>query len=479
LPIVQSDDPVGTAPLVFVRRFVAWQHASTNRRIFAAMLVVGAATVLAKVLAMAKDMLVASYFGTSDAVDAFFIAQTVPMFVISVIAGSIPAALMPVYLSVWERDGKASASRLLGNVLTLAGTAIAGSCLVLALLAPVILPLVGVRFGGDKLVLTRHLYLLILPGVFISGISGMLAAALNAHERFLLAAIAPAFMAVLSILFLVGAATDWGIYALAIGLTAGYVLELVVLGWSVRSRQMVRFSQWASWRDPDVQRVLGQYLPLVIGGAVMSSSPLIDQAMAASLGSGSVAQLAFGSKIVAAGLGIGGTVVSTAILPHFSRMVAIQDWSGIRHTLRSYTRLGLVVGLAVVLIVVALSVPLVRLLFERGRFLPSDTVAVARIQALYAIQIPCYLLGILCVQLLHAVSANRVLMWVSIGNSVTNIVGNYVFMKVWGVAGIAFATSMVYVLSMIVLLTAVARRLNQLERGDRVVRADQPLSGIP
>ena len=56
------------------------------------MVVVGGATLVAKVLAMAKDMAVASYFGTSDAVDAFFIALTVPMFVISVIAGSIPGA---------------------------------------------------------------------------------------------------------------------------------------------------------------------------------------------------------------------------------------------------------------------------------------------------------------------------------------------------------------------------------------------------
>jgi putative peptidoglycan lipid II flippase len=469
---------VGTAPLVF-RRFVAWRHASTNRRIFAAMVVVGAATVFAKILAMAKDVLVASYFGTSDAVDAFFIAQSVPAFAISVIAGSIPAALVPVYLRVWERDGKANAGRLLGNVLTLAGLAIACSCLVLAVLAPIILPLVGVRFGGEKLVLTRHLYLLILPGVFISGLSGMLAGVLNAHERFLLAAVAPALMSVLSIVFLVGAADQWGIFALAIGLTTGYVAELALLAWSVRARGLIRFSQWAPWRDPDVQRVLGQYLPLVIGGAVMSSSTLIDQAMAASLGSGSVAQLAYGTKIVAAGLGIGGTAVSTAILPHFSRMVATHDWSGVRHTLRAYTRLGLAVGIGVVVLIAVFSVPLVRLLFERGRFLPSDTFDVARVQALYAIQIPFYLLGLLGVQLLHAISANRVLMWVSIGNCITNIVGNYVFMRVWGVAGIAFATSLVYLLSMIALLTAVGKRLDELEREGGALPATQASSGIP
>lgn len=470
---------MGAAPTVSVRRVVAWQRASTNRRIFAAMVVVGGATVLGKVLAMAKDMVVAAHFGTSDAVDAFFIAMTVPTFAISVIASSIPAALVPIYLRVHERDGIAGSGRLLGNVLVLAGTAMALSCLILALLSPIIMPLVGARFGGEKLALTRHLFLLILPGVFISGVSGVLAGVLNAHERFLLTAVTPMFMSVLSIAFLVGAADHWGISALAIGLTTGYVAELGVLAWSVRSRHLVASPRWACWRDPDVQQVLGQYIPVVIGGAVMSSSSLIDQAMAASLGSGSVAQLAYGSKLVAAGLGIGGAAVSRAILPHFSRMVATHDWSGLRHTLRTYSWLALVAGVAAVLAIVAFSEPTVRLLFERGNFLANDTRAVARVQSLYALQIPFYVLGILGIQLLHALSANRVLMWVGIGNFLTNILGNYVFMRMWGVPGIALATSMVYLLSMIVLLTTVWKRLGELEHESGLAPTAQPPTAVP
>ena len=175
---------MGTTPLVAVRRVVAWRRASTNRRIFAAMVVVGTATLLAKVLAMAKDMAVASYFGTSDAVDAYFISLTVPTFAINVIAGSIPAALVPAYLRIRERDGIAGARRLLGNVLALAGLTIGLSCLVLALLAPLLMPLVGGRFSGEKLLLTRHLYLLVLPGVFKSGVSGMYAGVRKWRERF-------------------------------------------------------------------------------------------------------------------------------------------------------------------------------------------------------------------------------------------------------------------------------------------------------
>jgi putative peptidoglycan lipid II flippase len=155
-------------------------------------------------------------------------------------------------------------------------------------------------------------------------------------------------------------------------------------------------------------------------------------------------------------------------------MVASCDWSGLRHTLLTYTRLALVAGVAAVVLIVTFSQPIVRLLFERGQFLASDTHAVARVQALYAVQIPFYILGILGVQLLHAISANRVLMWVSIGNFFTNVIGNYVFMRVWGVPGIAFATSMVYFLSMVALLTAVWKRLGELQRESVAPHGPQP-----
>jgi putative peptidoglycan lipid II flippase len=446
-----------------VRRAFSRRYASTNRRIFVAMVIVGVATLLAKVLGMAKDMVVASYFGTSDAVDAFFIALAVPSFAINVIAGTLPAALVPVYLRVYERDGTRAAGRLLSDMLILAAASLAAASVVLVLLAPLFLPLVGATFGGEKLALTRNLFLWILPGVFVSGLSGALGSVLNAHDRFLVAAVTPVFNTLLIIAFLFGAADHWGIYALAIGLSVGYLSELLILGWNTWSRGLLARPRWLGWRDPEVRQVLSQYAPLVIGGAVMSTSPLIDQAMAATLGSGSVAQLTYGSKIVAAGMGIGVTALSTAIFPHFARMVAARDWPAVRHSVRTYSRLVLAAAIPAALLIIVFSSTIIRTVFERGQFSTADTQVVARIQALYALQIPFYVLGIMGVQLLHAISANRVLMWVSIGNFFTNIIGNYVLMRLWGVAGIALATSIVYLLSMVVILSAVSRRLGSLE----------------
>ena len=428
------------------------------------MVAVGLATLLGKVVAMGRDVVVASYFGTSDAVDAFFIALAVPTYVSQVLTGSLPVALVPIYLRVQERRGVREAGRLLTSLVIVAGAIVASASAILALAAPIVLPLAGATFDGEKLALTQRLFLIMLPAIFISGISGILAGVLNAHERFVLAALTPAFMSIMSVAFLLAAGHQWGVYALAIGMSAGYLAEVLVLGGAVGRRGLFGTAPWRVWQHPEVREVLGQYAPLLVGAALMSSSPLIDQTMAASLGAGKVAALAYGSKIVTAGLGIAITAVTTAIFPHFSRMVASQDWHGVRHTLRTYSRLVLAGTVPTVLVIGVFSSSIIRLLFERGAFSASDTRVVASIQTLFALQIPFYVLGMIGVRLLSATGANRTLMWISIGNFFTNIIGNYVCMKIWDVAGIALSTSIVYMLSSIALYVCVARRIATLER---------------
>lgn len=447
---------------IYVHRAHAWRRASVNRRIFAAMATVGAAGVLLKVVAMAKDVVVASYFGTSDAVDAFFIALTVPTFAINMITASLPVALVPAYVRVARAEGAEGARRLLSGTLVGTVALVALVSLVLVLSAPLLLPLIGANFGGEKLVLTRHLFYFLLPAVLLAGLSGILSSLLNAHERFLLAAMTPVLGPALTIVFLVAAGARWGVYSLAVGLLAGAVAELLVLAWSAFRRGLLVASRWTGWH-PETRRVLEQYVPMVVGAAVMGSSPLIDQSMAASLGPGSVAALGYGSKVVAAVLSIGASALSTAIFPHLSSMVAAADWAGVRNTVRTYVRLVLAVSIPAVVVIVALSGPIVRVLYQRGAFSAEDTSVVSRVQALFALQIPFSTLGIIGVRLLSALSANRTLMWISMGNFVTNVVGNYLFMQVWGVAGIAFSTSVVYVISATVIWWCVQRRIRALE----------------
>jgi putative peptidoglycan lipid II flippase len=90
---------------------------------------------------------------------------------------------------------------------------------------------------------------------------------------------------------------------------------------------------------------------------------------------------------------------------------------------------------------------IVSLLFERGAFLRADVVLVGKVQALYSLQIPFYLLGILFVRLISALQKNIVLMWGAAISLPLDVILNFIFMRKIGVAGIALSTSLVYMVS--------------------------------
>jgi putative peptidoglycan lipid II flippase len=184
--------------------------------------------------------------------------------------------------------------------------------------------------------------------------------------------------------------------------------------------------------------------------------------MASWLGSGSVSALNYGNKIPAFLSSIGVIALGTAVLPHFSRLVAVGDHAQLRHTIKTYARWILLISIPLTVVFIALSESIVKLVFERGAFGPEDTILVARVQQMYLLQVPFLVLGILGVRVLVAMSKNHLLTIMSVVNLAVNVVGNIVFMRWLGVSGIALSTSVVYMGSMSMILILLARSLTQL-----------------
>src|SRR5205823_13817751 len=133
-------------------------------------------------VSVGKDLVVATLFGTSDAVDAFLIAFMLPSFAIVVVTGSVTNALIPVLVRERDTLGKAAGQRLLSNLTFVSVALLAGLTVLMAALGPLVLPLVGRGFTADKLSLTRWLYFLLLPTLVICGLSTTWSAVLNADR---------------------------------------------------------------------------------------------------------------------------------------------------------------------------------------------------------------------------------------------------------------------------------------------------------
>jgi putative peptidoglycan lipid II flippase len=422
---------------------------SVNRKIFGAAMTVAIWTAFVKVAAVIKELVIAWRFGTGDAVDAFLIALLVPAFIINVVAGSFNAALIPTYIQVREKQGMQSAQQLFSGTMVWGLVVLGLTTFLMIATAPIYLPWIAAGFDSEKLRLTFYLLCAIAPIVLLSSIVTIWGAVLNAGERFALAAIAPIATPAITIIFLF--IKPWGIFALAAGLVAGTLLEMILLGMTLRKQGISLLPKWYGV-SPAIWQVVQQCVPALIGAFIMCSATLIDQSMAAMLAPGSVASLNYGNRVIAFPITLATTALSTAVIPYFSRMVACNEWLGVRRTLNRYMWLIFAVSLPATGLLLISSELIVQILFQRGSFTPEDTQVVAQIQSLYALQIPFYIADIFVVKLLISMRLNYILMWVSVFNLVINISLNYLFMQWIGVGGIALSTSCVYVFSFFYLL---------------------------
>jgi putative peptidoglycan lipid II flippase len=441
----------------FLFRQMPWPD-STNRRIFRAAVIIGLLTLLAKAAIAVKEVFVARWFGRDDSLDALLIAYLVPYFVMSLAMGALVSAFVPTFVETREKQGIDAAQRLFSSAMFLSVIVVIPVTILLAVLAPYYLPYMGSSFSAAKLRLTRELLYMMLPVVLFGGVAVFVSAVLNAGEKFALPALAPLVTPIVTILFLEAAVKSWGAFSLAGGIVTGSILEAALLTRALNA-QGIRFT--LKWRgmDSSMRSVLGQYAPMMAGSFLMCGTSVVDQSMAAMLPGGSVAALNYANKIVGAVVAIGSVGLSTAALPYFSKMAAQNDWNGCRHTLKRYSALVTLAAVPFTACLIVFSKPLVRLLFQRGAFSSTDTELVSRVQMCYVIQIPFYICGMLFVRFLSSIRRNDILMYGAVISLPLDIVLNLVLMRVWGVAGIALSTSLVYAVSLLYLATFSLRLL--------------------
>jgi putative peptidoglycan lipid II flippase len=241
-----------------------------------------------------------------------------------------------------------------------------------------------------------------------------------------------------------------GVYALAAGTLGGALIELALLQRISIRHGLNLLPAWHGM-SADLRYALRQYLPMVAATVMMSSSLFVDQAMAASLGPGSVSSYAYGTRAVAATVGIMVIAVSTAVFPHFSKLLAVDDYQAVRREALKYGFWVFVGAAAVAAMFVVGSRQITQVLFVRGAFTNTSAELASTVQSLYALQMPFYVSGLIGVRLLSAMAENKQLLWMSGINLLVDVVGNLIFMRWFGIAGIALSTSLVYVLAFVMI----------------------------
>ena len=262
-------------------------------------LVVALLTMVGKIVAFAKDAVVASKLGTASELDAYMLVFGFFTFVGSVLGGGIPESFVPAYAELRERRGLRRAYRLGVQCAASHFAALLTCGVLLVLAAPWVVAWATKGFDPAKQALAVSLLRGLLPFLLCFGLAQHLAAWLRAGKTFLLAASAPMLvpLGIVTALFLAG--DQVSAWTLVHGTVWGAVAHLSVLLVAIARRLPCSLSWWRCslhhW-EPGLRVVLRNALPFLIGGVAFGSAVVVDQTMAAWLTAGSVAVLGYSEK---------------------------------------------------------------------------------------------------------------------------------------------------------------------------------------
>ncbi len=435
----------------FCDELLFWRNDALCRKILSGVLTVGLLTAGVKAVAFVKELLVASQFGTSHVMDAFTSAFVIWTFVVSLIGGALPDALVPVYAKVRTKSERAARKLALGSI-WIYFAQILGLTLLVLLCGQLIVPLFTREYSPEKQQLTLHLFRLLAPFSLLWGMSHLMTALLQARKRFVLASLAPACIPASAILALAFCCGPFGIQGLVFGILAGAALQLGLLfaGYFRGFSATEIFRPNAMW-TPEMRSVLRTSYPYLLSGLVMGSVLLVDVGMAAWLDPGSVSALAYAERVCAIGMTLAATATTEAFFPYLSDLVAREQWTKLRDTVIRFSKLIFGVMSLVVAALWIGSDWLVSLLFERNEFTSQDSARVGGILRWLSLQIPFYIMAVLGARVICAMLASKVILLTSCVNLILNIACNYLLIRLMGVEGIALSTSIVYCVSAIML----------------------------
>ena len=447
-------------------------RALSGRELAGATGMVAAAMIASRVLGLFRNTIVGATFGAGPELDAFTAAQRLPetLFVL-VAGGALGSAFIPVFAGFLSRGEREHAWKLasgVANLLVVVSLAVSAVAFVLAPQISRHLLMPGATVSQQML--TASLMRIMLATVAVFGISGLVMGVLNAHQHFLLPALAPSMYnlgIIAGALFL----TRWyGVYGLAWGTVLGTALHLAVQVPGL-ARVAARY-YLIGWGAPGVGEVLSLMGPRVLGLAIVQVNFWVNNALASGMAEGSIGVLTWGFQLMLMPQAVIAQSTATAVFPSLSVMFAKDDMDGFRRVLSGALRSVLYLAIPATVGLVVLAEPIVRLLYEYGNWSAESTLATAWALQFWAIGLVAHCAVEVLVRAFYALHDTRTPVLIGGGAMLLNVLFSLLFIRFVGVpgelahgpfAGLALANSTATALEMIGLWVLLGRRLGGMD----------------
>lgn len=457
--------------------------------------IVSIAVMFSRVLGLVREMIFARYFGAGFLYDAYVVAFRIPNVLRDLFAeGALSVAFVKVFTDYQVNKSEKEAWRLASLILNLLAVILSLVCIVGIIFSRQFVGLIADGFSPEKAALATTLTQIMFPFILLVALAAVAMGVLNTKGIFGIPASASTVFNIVSIVvglilayWLSGGgwlnsgdknavpvqSAQWAIIGMAIGTLIGgaaqFLMQLPAL-----FKVGFRFSPVLSFTDEGVRKVVSLMTPAILGTSAVQINVLINTYFVSQI-EGAQGWLSYAFRLMQFPIGLFGVAVGTAAIPVLSRLASEGKMRDFRDTVSSSMSLVFLMTLPSACGLIVLGEPIIRLIYERGKFDATATSMTAIALAGYSIGLTGYAAIKILSPAFYALNDAKTPMIIAIASIAVNFAGSY-FLREWlgqygittetphgyGHVGVALATSIVALVNFSALAVLMRRRIKRL-----------------
>ncbi|MEZ5429255.1 MAG: murein biosynthesis integral membrane protein MurJ [Pyrinomonadaceae bacterium] len=457
--------------------------------------IVSVAVMFSRVLGLVREQVFAYFFGSGFLMDAYVVAFRIPNVLRDLFAeGALSAAFVKVFTDYQIHKSEKEAWKLASLVLNALAIVLSLITLIGIFFSGQIVGLIADGFSPEKAALATTLTQIMFPYILLVALAAVAMGVLNTKGIFGIPASASTVFNIVSIVvglsfayWLSGGgwletgdknavpspAAQWAMIGMAIGILIGGASQFLMQLPSL-FKVGFRFTPKISFRDEGVKRVMRLMAPAILGTSAVQINVMVNTFFVSDI-NGAQGWLSYSFRLMQFPIGLFGVAIGTASVPVLSRMASQGKLSDFRQTLSSSLNLVFLMTLPAACGLIVLGQPIIRLIYERGKFNAGDTSMVSWALTGYAIGLTGYAAIKVLSPAFYALDDAKTPMIIAICSIGVNALASYFFRNLLsgyavtpempnglGHAGVALATSSVALVNFFALALMMKKRIKRI-----------------
>ena len=415
-------------------------------------------SVISRIFGFIREMLMSNYYGTSAVAEVVVIALAVPTVLFSFLFNSLNTSFIPSYNRVREEKGDEQAEDFTANVANVVMLLSVGLCIIGIIFARPLVFAMASGFTGEKQAMAIKFVRIVLLGSAFNSIAAIFSGYLNVHDSYVLPSARLAVQNIILIIFTV-ISVYTNKYMLAVGILVATICQNVVL---ITALKKVGYKhRWkVDFKDPNIKYILMLAIPLMLGVAVDQINVFVDKTLASRAIDGGVAILNYADRINAL-VYIVLTSVVTVAYPVISKHAITGNMEGVKKNMLKYAQINYVFCVPVIAAFIVFAEPIVHVIYERGMFSHSDTLAVSACLMLYSLTVFGAAMREVVSRTFYCLGDSKTPVKNGMAMVCLNAVLSVIFSQQIGLKGIALGTSTASIIGCITLTWQLRKKIGR------------------